>query len=354
MKFQKLLVNRTYASVHAEPMLDRHGADVVAVIAKLALAFGRTTDLSLSARPIRHHDEVDGRGGIKLPCDLAAEMPGTSIGLVGTLVPPEREPEGPLFAWLRIGTLGKAIHVRGPRVFMSGLGGAAPGPAGAAGRTPLVHALCYGGTDEDGLAWSAEMLNPTGLGYAMSAAKLAGRPAPQIEPAPLPDVYPPPDTRSLAARAQSAFAPIPVQWEPRRSRGGTEDEKWRRTRAPVLPEDYDPKMECWAPHGLWSETPLKGSEAVEIGGLRPGAPFRFRLPGFAPAFQSIARGLLREHETHLDGVLFDFDEGIVELTWRASVPLPQPWAHLERLAVLPQKLLPPEIVDRPKTRGSTE
>lgn len=353
MRFDKILHNGTYATVHAEPMMDRHGADVLAVIAKLALAFDRTGQLGLSARPVRKHDEADGAGGIRFPCDLAAEKPGTDVALVGTLVPPERPAQAPVFAWLRVGALGKAIHVHGARVLMSGLTGVAPGPAAPVARTPLLHALAHGGIDHEAQPWSFEPHNLSGRGHAASAGKLVGRPAPQIEPAPLPDVYPPPDVRSLPARAQAAFAPIPPQWEPRRSRMGTEDARWRRTRAPVAPEDLDPRNESWAPWGLWSEAPLLGNEPVEIGGLRPDAPLRFLLPGFAPAFQSVERGLLRAHPTHLDGVLFDMDEGVVELTWRAAVPLPLKWARLERVAVLPAPPLSPEIVNRPQMRGST-
>lgn len=354
MNFAKILHNRTYATVHAEPMLDRHGADVLSVVAKLTLAFDRTGQLGLSARTIRMHDEADGSGGIRYPSDLAAEKAGTDIALVGTLVPPERPGQSQTTAWLRVGSLGKAVQVFGPRVYMSALPGVAPGPAAPLARTPLIPALAYGGTDQEARPWSFEPWNPVGRGHAASPGKLVGRPAPQIEPAPMPDVYPPPDVRSVPARAQAAFAPIPPQWEPRRSRAGTEDAHWRRTRAPVVPEDFDPRSESWAPAGLWSETPLSGAEAVEIGGLRPGAPFRFLLPGFAPSFHSAERGgSLRTHATHLDGVLFDMDDGVVELVWRAAVPLPLKWARLERVEVLPARPLASEIADRPQTRGST-
>lgn len=352
MSFGKIIHNKTYATVHAEPMIDLHGADVLTVVAKLALAFDRTGQLGLSARPIRMHDEADGAGGIRYPSDLAAKKVGTDVALVGTLIPPERQHQ--VYAWLRVGSLGKAVQVFGPRVFMSGLRGLAPGPAAPLARTPLTPALAHGGVDRDVQPWSSEPHNPVGRGHAANPGKLLGRPAPQIEPASLPDGYPPVDVRSNAARAQAAFAPIPPQWEPRRSRTGTEDAHWRRTRAPVVPEDFDPRSESWAPWGLWSEAPLAGNEVVEISGLRPGAPLRFSLPGFAPRFQSMERGSLRHHETHLDGVLFDLDDGVVELVWRAAIPLPLKWARLERVAVLPDRPLPPDIVDRPKLRGSTE
>ena len=352
MNFAKLLHNKTYATVRAEPMMDRHGADVLVVVAKLALAYSRTGQLGLSARTVRMHDEPDGAGGLRYPSDLAAEKVGTDIGLVGTLVPPDRPGVTQAFAWLRVGTLARAVQVFGPRVFTGGLQGVVPGPAAPLGRTPLVHALARGGTDEDATPWSFEPFNPTGRGHAASAGKLIGRPAPQIEPASLPEVPSPPGVKSSLLHAQTAFAPVPPQWEPRRSRAGTQDAHWGRTRAPVAPEDYDPRSESWASPGLWSETPLTGAEPVEIGGLHPGAPVRFLLPGFAPSFHSVEAGALRHHPTHLDGVLFDADDGVVELVWRAAIPLPLKWARLERVDVLPARPLAPEIVDRPQMRGS--
>lgn len=354
MNFSKRIHNSTYATVHAEPMLDRHGADVLSVVAKLALAVDRTGQLGLSVRTIRMHDVPDGSGGLRYPSDLAEEKPGTDVGLVGTLVPPERPDQGPIFAWLRVGSLGKALHVFGPRVLMASLGGVTPGPAAPTSRTPLISALAYGGVDEDARPPTFELHNLAGQGHATVPGKLIGRPAPRIEPAPLPDLPSTANVRSLVAQAQAPFAPIPPQWEPRLSRRGTRDAEWRRTRAPVVPEDFDARSESWASAGLWSEAPLTGSEPVEIGGLRPGPPLRFQLPGFAPSFQSVERGALRRHPTHLDGVLIDLDEGIVELVWRATIALPLKWARLERVLVLPDPPLAAEIVQRPQMRGSTE
>lgn len=352
MNFGKILHNRTYATVHAEPMLDRHGADVLSVVAKLALAFDRAGQLGLSARPVRLHDEVDGSGGIRHPSDLAVEKVGTDVGLIGTLIPPDGPAQSQVYCWLRVGTLGKAIHVFGPRVFMNALHGVTPGPAAPLGRTPLISALAYGGADDDVTPRSHEPHNPAGRGHAAASRKLIGRPAHQIEPAPMPDVIVAAGARSgVVAQAQAPFAPIAPQWEPRLSLNGTEDSHWRRTRAPVVPEDFDARSESWASAGLWSETPLTGTEPVEMGGFRPGAPVRFLLPGFEPLFHSVERGAERVHPTHLDSVLFDLDDGVVELVWRATIVLPLKWARLERVEVLPARPLAAEIVDRPQMRG---
>jgi len=354
MNFAKSIRNSTYATVRAEPMVDRHGADVLCVVAKLALAFEHRGNLGLSVRPVRTHDEPDGHGGIRFPADFAAEKIGTDVGLVGTLIPPEKAEINQLDVWLRLGSVGKAAKVFGSRVFMKSWQNIGPGPSMPLEKMPLVHAFAYGGTDGEAEQTTFEWLNPSGRGFAVDREKLVHRPAPQIEPAELADVRTALDLKSLPARSQAAFAPIPARWEPRSSRQGTRDMEWRRTRAPVVPVDYDPRYESWAAAGLHSETPLQGNEGVELAGFRPGKPFRFRLPGFAPKFRSAERSIEREHSTHLDGVLFDMDAGVVELTWRAVIPLPLKWAKLERIDVSTARALPSEIVNNARMQGYWE
>jgi len=355
LRFDKIIQNRTYATVQGEASIDRHGADVVTVVAKLSLSFDKTGKLGLAARPLRTHDEPDGSGGIRYPADFATEKTGTDVGLVGTLVPPDRGGLTQAHAWLRIGSLGKAVQVFGPRIFVEGRQGIVPGPAGPLERTPLIPALAQGGVD-DAVELPEQRTrdghNPSGRGHAADPSRLLGRPAPQIEPIPLLDVVTSINVKTdPVSRAQAAFAPIPPQFQPRLGRRGTEDSAWRRTRAPVAPEDFDPMYDSWASFGLHTERPLTGTEGVELGGLRPGSPIQFHLPGFAPSFRSVERGSEHEHPTHLDGVLFDIDDAVVELTWRVSIPLPMPWARLQRVEVLQAKSLPAEIAQRPQMRG---
>lgn len=354
MNFAKNLDNSTYVAVRAEPVLDRHGADVLCVVAKLALAFDRRGNLGLSVRPIRTHDEPDGFGGIRFPSDIAAEKIGTDIGLVGTLIPPETAEANQVDVSLRIGSFGKAAKVFGPRVFMKSWQSIVPGPPAPLERTPLVHAWAFGGTDGEGENTTFEWHNPTGRGFAADRDKLIHQPAPRIEPIALPDMRTTLDPKSLLARAQAAFAPILARWEPRSSRQGTRDMSWRRTRAPVEPLDYDLHHESWSAAGLHNESPLQGHEGVELAGFHPGKPIRFKLPGFAPKFQSIENGVRRDHATFLDGVLFDLDAGVVELTWRATIPLALKWAKLEKIDVSTARALPSEIVNNARMQGYWE
>lgn len=351
MSFARRLQNRSYASARAEPTIDRHGADVLCVVAKLALSFDRSGSLGLSARPVRLSDVPDGEGGIRYPSDIAAEKVGTDVGVVGTLVPSEREPARRVHTWVRVGRVGKAALVVGPRRFTATGDGVVPGEPEPLVATPLVHGLAWGGADESASPASIERFNPVGRGHAIDPRSLVGLPAPQIEPTSL-DPTERGAPASPAARAQAAYAPIPASWAPRADRGGTEDDRWRRTRAPVVPEDWDPRAESWAADGLHAEGGLAGTETVELGGFRPGPRVLLELPGFVPTVHGVIGGERREHAARLDGLLVDLDAGIVELVWRAAIPLPAAWARLERIEVSTARPLPAAIAARPRMTGS--
>jgi hypothetical protein len=67
--------------------------------------------------------------------------------------------------------------------------------------------------------------------------------------------------------------------------------------------------------------------------------WRFQLPRIAIGFSSIAFGQRSEHKTHLDTVFVDADAARVELTWRACVPLPPKWEHVEKILVFEKTVL---------------
>lgn len=63
----------------------------------------------------------------------------------------------------------------------------------------------------------------------------------------------------------------------------------------------------------------------EIGGVLPsGRTWRFQLPLYRPTFIFKRHDVEEEMrpKTHLDTVMIEADQGIVELTWRASVRMP--------------------------------
>jgi hypothetical protein len=125
---------------------------------------------------------------------------------------------------------------------------------------------------------------------------------------------------------------------------GTYDEAWSKSRAPVRPKDFNPRHHNWSVPGLHSATPLVGDELIEVGGVLPEGVWRFNLPTYAVRFESVVAGQQASHETHLDSLHIDAESRVVELCWRASIPLPRKWEHVERIRVLGVGRLSEEVI----------
>jgi hypothetical protein len=240
---------------------------------------------------------------------------------------------------LRMGHVSKAIRVFGERAYVARGGDVVPDRGRPVTAAPLIPALAWGGRDDAERPMAFAPHNPVGRGFARDPRQLVGRPAHRLEP----------EASLGGGAAQPFFAPIPASWEPRASRFGTFDDAWKRKRAPVSPVDADPRAACWASAGLHAQTPLLGDEAIEITGLSA-RPLRLSLPRYGVRMISRVRGRDREHTTHLDGVVVDWDEGVVELVWRASVRLPRTWEQLERVVVEATRSLPDEVLESPVGR----
>jgi hypothetical protein len=339
MDFDRVCESRTALSVRCLPMVDHRGADVVVVVAKMAYRVGPRGAVALSVAPVRITSAVIGpRGSLRCPSDYLAEKPGTDVFMVGTAYPRPDRAATEVDVTLRVGLLDKAVRVYGPRVYYRGVLGVVPGPPGRLeGPTPLIYENTFGGVDgTDPRTHAVEARNPVGTGFALDRSKLIGTVAPSIE-----DPNAPVATRSLTPAGFGATGP---DWDPRARLAGTFDERWRKERAPVFPKDFDPRHNCCAPPGLWSATPLRGDEPVEVVGVTPdGAPWRFRLPLYEPDFACTIRGEHRPLETHLDTFFIDADEQTVELTWRAVFELPRKAQMVERIEVNASPDLPESV-----------
>lgn len=338
MDFDPICENVSWAVVRCDTALDRSGRDVVIVVAKMAYEVSIAGDVRRVLAPVRPARVLDPGGGLRFVDDFDADdKPGTDLGLVGSAHPPAAGTRAvrSAYAWLTVGDLRKVVTVFGPRVFVKGLVGVVPSdPAPFVEPVPLRFDYAYGGIDRSTRERCPE--NHIGRGFSSDPSSLIGTPAHQLEPVD--------EGKGAPNPAHGAFAPIPSHWEPRRSLAGTHDADWARKRAPVRPRDFDPRHSCWAVPGLWSKTPLRGDEPIEVGGVRPEGVWRFTLPRYEVSFASSLNGEKRPHPTHLDGILIDADSGVVELTWRAAIRLPRKWELLERIFVLGVGELPQEVI----------
>jgi len=110
---------------------------------------------------------------------------------------------------------------------------------------------------------------------------------------------------------------VAPHWEPRRSRAGTYDEAWQRDRAPLLPEDFDPRSRQRGAPGLVApEAPAAGAPVV-VTGVRPHGEVRFALPRVVPSGAVYFRTRKSDLSFALQTVLFDANASLLELTFGA-------------------------------------
>ena len=279
-------------------------------------------------RPIRLITTRHGRGSVRFPADQHADKPGTDVIMLAQAHPPTDEPVKDMEVSLRVeaadGPLHKRVRVYGPRVFMKKLTKVAPGPAAELTEPlPLAYEFAEGGSDEsapDGKQW--DKINPVGTGFAHKRAALVGQEAYRIE--------------LIGGSKPAGFAAIAPQWSPRVEHYGLVDDAYYKRRHPVAPKDFDTRFNCCGHPDLWSETPLRGDEPIEVIGATPEGEWRFRLPYYEPCFYVHIDGVSERYATHLDTLLIDIEnpaERIVELTWRVSVRLPRKSERLDKIVM---------------------
>lgn len=251
-------------------------------------------------------------GSVSYPSDFAIFKPRADVTLTGTAHAPSGSAPF-MAARFRLGSqengFDRRVIVFGDRRWVPGLLGdsaSLPEPFTA---LPLVHERAFGGPGVES--------NPVGTGHRSAEAR--------GEIARLPNLEDP--SHLIMSHEETprpvGFAPIPAGWKERRSKLGTYDGRWVRTRWPYFPEDFD-----W---GYFQSAPaaqqlgyLRGDEPFEINGTfadRPslgGSLPGLRMRGFAQRTAE-AGGQFFEVPLHLDTVHFDTDAGTVTLVWRGIV-----------------------------------
>lgn len=338
MDCARRLHNTTRCAALVTLLDDRHGREQVVTIVKATLGLDESGGLRWAQEPtpVRVHPEyrrTDRPSSVRFPSDLADDKPGTDVLVDGTAHPSPNGPEDHVDITLvlkrgELTRVRKQLRVCGPRVWQEAAWGIKPGPAARLEPTPICWELAYGGVDpEDPTVFDPQ--NPVGSGVAKRPDRLVGVAAPQIESpdAPCSSKHPKP----------AGLGPVSQHWEPRRRLMGTCDETWRHTRAPLWPADFDTAFNCWAPPDQRCDPALVGDETIELTGMSPEGELRFELPGYTPQVVFVERGRFTYRAPHLDTVILCSDRRRVELTWRATTPVPRKLSRLEAVLVLDPK-----------------
>jgi uncharacterized protein YjbI with pentapeptide repeats len=246
------------------------------------------------------HFDDDPAAGLRYPSDFAVFKPSADILLVGHAYRP-RGTEGVSLVRLRFGDkLDRSIAAVGPRRWDDLGAPTAPQPFD---RIPLRFEHAYGGAGFDA--------NPIGVGHGARA----GDALPSLE-------QPGKLLRSSSdAPPVACFAPIPAGWPARMGKIGTYDDRWRATRWPYFPDDFDWTYFNAAPPEQQIPYP-RGDEEFELWAVHPElSVLRGRLPSprvrvFAQATEQ-AGGRFSELPLRLDTVWFDADALRLVLVWRS-------------------------------------
>jgi len=183
----------------------------------------------------------------------------------GTAYAPHGLPHATFSVSIAVADVVSRVRVTGPRSFRRTRSGFAVTEPDRVASVPLVHELAFGGPGIPA--------NPIGKGAFESEADADGQPLPLLEDAEARPVASPRDRPSLPA-----FGAVAPHWAPRSNFAGTYDGIWRKTRAPLLPRDFDPRFFCAAPQALCTARPLVGGEPVELDGLSPAGRLLSRVP----------------------------------------------------------------------------
>lgn len=313
------------AGFHAFQVRPPQDALVVVVKATFELrGDGGTCALAGEQRPVIGdvYDDEDPNRILRYATDLAALKTQGEFLLTGTCHPPGGSARTSAVS-ARVGPLAKTVAVFGDRRWNRGIFGNSFTPPEPFTSMPLGWERSFGGP--------TIAANPLGMGIN----RVEGAGGPYI---PLPHLEHPQQVITAADQkpAPANLGPVSPLWAPRSLRTGTYDKRWRATRWPWYPEDFDYQHLSAASDDqqLRRGAYFNGDEELQLKNLHPQQfDAKCRLPGLrARAFVAPVAGGFREVNLHLDTLYIDADAWQVVCVWRGlteiSHPLMRDLAHL--------------------------
>ncbi len=251
------------------------------------------------------HWDDDAEQSLRLDSDFAVMKPRGECFFTGSAYAPGAEPVSSLLAGFRVGSVVRSIAVFGDREW--GAFGAMTDPRPFISM-PLRWERAFGG--------AGHPYNPVGAG--LSAVERDGR-----RVTPLPNLEDPgqPVSSQGDRPPPACFAPLSPGWPERTRRAGTYDARWRHTRWPWFPEDFDygyynaAPASQQLPDGYW-----RGDEELGLQNLCPKrSKVLSKLPGLrARCF--VERGgdpeSFAEVPLVLDTVTLDGESMQAQCVWR--------------------------------------
>ena len=276
--------------------------------------------------PVLGDDYFDSptESSLRYPGELHLGKPGTDVIVHGFARAPAGKPVSQLQVGVRVGNRDKSVLVTGDRHWL-GIEASKPLPFR---ELPLRYEHAFGGClrDRDRII-ETEDRNPLGVGLGIALGY--GKPG---------DVLPNIEDPRHRLRERERCVPaglgcIAPSWQPRRALAGTYDERWRRTRAPYVPEDFQLKFFSCAAEGLHFEPDLRGGEPLVVVGMSDAGPIYSAIPtcvleaGFVLNAQRLSAPCV------LQTVLIEPDDNRLRLTFHAQLACDKRALEVERIEV---------------------
>lgn len=309
---------------------NENGVDTLYIMVKATFVIGAQWTLAKVQIPLQQGDEYWGepaKSSVRISSDYHIGKPATDIVMMGAACAPEQRPVRQMDVGLQVGSLSKVVRVFGDRVWNQGQI-TQPEPFVT---MPLVYERAFGGQDliDDGKLRDADVKNPVGCGFAgkRNPQEMQGLPLPNLEN---PDHL----IRDYRDRPDPAcFAPIAPNWQPRVGFAGTYDDIWQQTRAPYLPDDYNPRFMNVAPADLIYPGYLQGGEAVRIIGMHPDGELGFTLPYVNLANKVSIAGQEYAAPFVMETLLLDPNQRQLSMVWRAAMACDKKLPKIQQISV---------------------
>lgn len=314
---------------------DRRGVDTIVVVVKATCVIAETLELAEHQRPVALADEYWGdptASSLRYPSEVHLPKPGTDVIVIGDACAPRAQAVTEVDVQVRVGDRNKRARVYGDRVWVEYGGHVQPSRAQPFVRAPITWERAFGGRhSSDGQAetYLADPRNPVGVGFvgARQAQDMIGQPVPNVDD--------PADPLAWLGQAPqpTGFAALAPTWQPRVTYAGSYDARWRKQRAPFLPEDFDPRFFQSASPGLSFEPGLRGGELITLTGLHPDRAWQFPLPRCRLEISASVAGSSQPMQAALDTVIIEASEARLTMTWRASLAVDEQLLRVARVDV---------------------
>jgi len=321
------LLNETPFQATLAVFPDRAGIDTLYVIVKATVTIQPRIALAPEQLPITLADEYHGDpacSSLKAVSDMHIGKPGTDVLITGHARAPR--PITEMLVEVSVAERQTTLRVVGDRVWRRDGRPSEPEPFT---EMPLVWERAYGGVHATSDQILAEERNPVGRGF------LGNRKPPELENSPAPNLLDPaaPQEKLGDAARPACFAPSVAAWLPRRAFAGTYDEAWQRSRAPYLPDDFDPRFLQCASDPLRFDHFLQGSEPVRVSGMTLSEPIEFAVPTVRPQIEVILNGIPVDSHAELETLWIEPDDNRATVTWRSNVPADRKLLSVEKVRV---------------------